>query len=156
GRQALDGGDARSVGLDAENGARLHRVAVQQDGAGTALAGVAADVGSGEAQVLAQDLDQETSRLDVERTAGAVHGQRDALCHGRDLLASEVRVARRFLVASRAFRIVSLCPRDRNRAVGGGTKSRSPGLLAGAPWYVTGSRAEPRCALARVGGANRR
>src|SRR6185436_15547506 len=128
--------DARAVGLDAENGARLHRVAVQQDGAGTALAGVAADVGSGEAQVLAQDLDQETSRFDVERTAGAVHGQRDALCHGRDLLASEVRGARR-LVASRAVRIVSLLPRDRNRALAFCRKCRSPGLLAGAPWCLT-------------------
>ena len=44
----------------------LHGLAVDVDGAGAALAGVAADVGAGQVEVLAEDLDEQPSRLDVE------------------------------------------------------------------------------------------
>ena len=39
---------------------------VDVDGAGAALAGVAADVRAGQVEVLAEGLDEEPSRLDVE------------------------------------------------------------------------------------------
>jgi hypothetical protein len=40
-------------------------------------------VGPGKVQVLAQNLDQQTSRLDVELPSLSVHHERDVLGHGR-------------------------------------------------------------------------
>ena len=54
GLEPLDGRDRRAVGLDGEHRARLHRPAVEQHRARAAAARVAADVGAGEAEVLAQ------------------------------------------------------------------------------------------------------
>src|SRR6185436_7777285 len=48
-RHSLDGRDLGPIGLDGEEGARLHRLAVQVNGARPALAGVAPDMGPGEA-----------------------------------------------------------------------------------------------------------
>ena len=56
----------RAVRLDGEHRAALHGPPIDVDGARAALAGVAADVGAGQAQVLAEDLDQESSGLDVQ------------------------------------------------------------------------------------------
>ena len=56
GREALDRRDADAVGLDREHRAALHGVAVDVDGAGAALARVAADVGAGELEVLPDEL----------------------------------------------------------------------------------------------------
>jgi hypothetical protein len=56
--QALDGGHAGAVCLHRQHVAGLHRAAVQVDGAGAALGGVAAHVRAGEAQLLAQELDE--------------------------------------------------------------------------------------------------
>ena len=44
--QALDGDDLGTLGLDREHGAGLHRLAVDVDGAGAAMAGLAADMGA--------------------------------------------------------------------------------------------------------------
>src|SRR5579884_360717 len=46
-RQALDGQDVRALGLNGEDGARLHRPAIHVDGAGAALGGVTADMRAG-------------------------------------------------------------------------------------------------------------
>ena len=43
------------------------------DDAGAALAGVAADMRAGQAEVLAQILDQQRARIDVRRRGLAVH-----------------------------------------------------------------------------------
>ena len=51
--------------LRGEHVARLHRAAVDVDGARAALAGVAADVRAGEPQVVAQELDEQRARVDV-------------------------------------------------------------------------------------------
>src|SRR5918996_3555417 len=72
-RQALDGGDLRALGLYREHGAALHRFAIDVDHAGAALAGVAADVGAGQIELLAYKLDQEGTRLDLPRHRLAVH-----------------------------------------------------------------------------------
>ena len=53
GREPFDGGDVGALGLHGEHVARLHGAAVQMDGAGAALRGVAADVGAGQAQLVA-------------------------------------------------------------------------------------------------------
>src|SRR5918995_3459135 len=85
--QALDGRHAAAVCLRGEHRAALHGSAVEVDRACAALAGVAPDVGAGQAQVLAQHLDQQPSRLDVHLPAYAVHLERYVqLGHRDDLL----------------------------------------------------------------------
>ena len=63
---------------------RLHGHAVDVDGAGAALARVAADVGAGQVQVLAQGLDEQPSGLDVQLAWRAVDHERDVFAHGRE------------------------------------------------------------------------
>ena len=53
-----------AVGLDREHGAGLDRLAVEVDGAGAAMAGLAADMRAGEVELLAQEMDQQGARLD--------------------------------------------------------------------------------------------
>ncbi len=64
-----------AVGLHREDGAGLHRPAVQEDGAGAAVRRVAADVGAGEPQVLADEVDEQQARLDVGLVLLAVDGR---------------------------------------------------------------------------------
>ena len=76
-----------AVGLDGQHRARLHGPAVDVDGAGAALAGVAADVRAGQVEILAERLDEEPSGLDVELPVLAVDLERDVqLAHRGDLL----------------------------------------------------------------------
>ena len=64
----------RALGLRREQRARLDRAAVDVDHAGAALAGVAADVGAGEVQVFAQELNEKRARLNVTAHGFPVHG----------------------------------------------------------------------------------
>ena len=65
-REALDGRQIECpVGLDGEQHARLHGVAVEQHRAGAAVARVAADVGAGELAVVADEVDEQAARLDL-------------------------------------------------------------------------------------------
>ena len=75
-----------AVGLDGEHRAALHGLAVDVDGAGAALARVAADVGAGELEVLAEDLDEQPSRLDIPLPGLSVDDERDVLGHDWSLL----------------------------------------------------------------------
>ena len=74
---AFDGADMGAVRLHGEHGARLHRLAIEVDRAGAAMAGVAADMGSGEVQLLAQEVDQQGTRLGQCVYGRAVHRQGD-------------------------------------------------------------------------------
>jgi hypothetical protein len=47
------------------------------DDAGAALAGVAPDVGAGQGQLAAQQIDEQRARLDLSGDGLAVHGQSD-------------------------------------------------------------------------------
>src|SRR5688572_23778903 len=60
---ALDGPDLATVGLDGEHRARLGALAIDVDGAGATVAGVAPDVRPGQPEVLAQEVDEEQARL---------------------------------------------------------------------------------------------
>ena len=60
--QALDGGDLGAVDHHREREARPHRLAVEQHRAGTAHPVLAADVGAGEPQVVAQHVGQQPPR----------------------------------------------------------------------------------------------
>ena len=77
GRQPLDRRDRRAVGLDREHQARVDAQAVDEDGARAALADQAALLGAGQAEVVAQDLEQGVVGRDVERARAAVDGERD-------------------------------------------------------------------------------
>ena len=61
-RQALDRGDAVAVRLHREHQAGAHRLAVEHDRARAADAVLAADVRAGEAQILAQPVDEREPR----------------------------------------------------------------------------------------------
>src|SRR5690348_17984283 len=71
--EAFDRGDLRALGLHRQQGAALDRVAVHVDDTGAALAGIAADMGPGEAQMLAQELNQQRAGLDIALNRLAVH-----------------------------------------------------------------------------------
>src|SRR5207237_8105878 len=75
----VDGGDRRALGLHGEDGAGLHGFAVDQHGAGAAMRGVAADVRAGQAEGLAQEVDEEQPRLDLDAVGNAVDGQLDVM-----------------------------------------------------------------------------
>src|SRR5260370_36164001 len=63
--------------------AGLDRLAVEQHRAGAAVRGVATDVGAGQAQHLAQEMDQQQARLHLGLALGALHLDPDlVLCHG--------------------------------------------------------------------------
>ena len=76
-REPLDGRDLGAVGLDREDRAGLRAAAVDEDGAGAALTGVAADVRAGQTQVFAEEVDQEHAGVDVSLARLAVDGHRD-------------------------------------------------------------------------------
>ena len=65
------------VGLAGQHGAGFDRPAVDMDDAGAALAGIAADMGAGQVQMFAQEMDQQGPVLDVDRDRLAVHRQFD-------------------------------------------------------------------------------
>src|SRR6185503_11821895 len=71
---ALDGGDRPAVRLHAQHQARAHEAAVDGDAAGAAVAGRAAFLGAGEAQLVAQHVEQRLLRLAQELHGIAVHG----------------------------------------------------------------------------------
>src|SRR5919198_26971 len=76
-RQALDRRDLAAVGLDGEHGARLHREPVDVDRAGAADGRVAADLRSGEPEVVAEEVDEQRPRLDLRLVPDAVDGERN-------------------------------------------------------------------------------
>jgi hypothetical protein len=73
--QSFDRLDGAAVGLHRQHQAAAHDLAVHADGAGTAHAVLAADVRAGEAELLAQEVDQVLARLDAPRDALVVDGQ---------------------------------------------------------------------------------
>ena len=62
---------SRAVGLDREHQAGVDGPAVDDDGAGAALADEAALLGAGQLEVVAQDVEQRVVRGHLERARGA-------------------------------------------------------------------------------------
>jgi hypothetical protein len=127
--QPLDRRDFGAVGLDGKDGATLDRLAVEIDDAGAALAGVAADVGAGQPEVLPQEMDEQQSRLDLRRVRDPVDRQpngqpgwcRHGLRHRHPLsFASFVSIATR-----------PRCRADRRRSLVAQPGIAHPGLVAG-------------------------
>src|SRR4030088_469376 len=78
---ALDRGQALALSLDCEHRAALDRLAVDQDGACAALAGVAAHARAREADAVAQVMHEQEARLDLMLMPVAVDGGRDLVLH---------------------------------------------------------------------------
>src|SRR6266498_4249101 len=77
--ESLDGLDLCTVGLDRQQHAALHEEAVHEHGTGTTVAGVAADVASGQIEVVTDEMDEETSRVHLALVRLAVDLDRDRL-----------------------------------------------------------------------------
>ena len=71
----LDGGDIGAGGLSRQHGAALGGIAVDVNDACAALAGVAADMGAGQAQILSQELHQKGAGIDIGSYGITVHDQ---------------------------------------------------------------------------------
>src|SRR3954449_10885042 len=74
-RHALDRLDLAAVGLDGEDGAALHGLAVEVDRARAAVRRVAAHMGAGEAETVANQVNEQQTRLDVELVPLPVDGE---------------------------------------------------------------------------------
>ncbi len=72
--------DFRAVCSGGQHRARLDRLAVHEDDTCTALTCVASDMRPGQAQILAQELHKQLSRLHLGRNIPSVHFQANA-CH---------------------------------------------------------------------------
>ena len=77
GSEPLHGLHLRPVRLHREGEAGARAVAVEEDGARAAHPVLAADVGAGEAEVLAQEVGEEAPGLDLALEGRAVHGDAD-------------------------------------------------------------------------------
>src|SRR6185295_15707213 len=76
-REALDGLDRGTVGLHREQEARPDRRAVEADRVGAANTVLAADVGAGEPERVAQEVGEQEARLDLLAVHPAVDGHLD-------------------------------------------------------------------------------
>ena len=83
GGEPLDRRDLGALGLHREHHAALHRLAVDVDGAGAAVARVAADVRPGETEVVAEEVDEEPARRHLELDLLAVDLDRDGAARHR-------------------------------------------------------------------------
>ena len=75
--QTLDGHELRPLACTANMVHDFTGAAVQQHRAGAAVRRVAADVGAGEPQILADEVDEQQARLDVGLVLLAVDGELD-------------------------------------------------------------------------------
>src|SRR6266567_3569398 len=74
--QSFDCGHLAAVRLHGQHCTGLHRIAIEEYGTGATLRSVAADVGSGEVQRIAQIVDQQHARLYLRMVLLPIH------CHG--------------------------------------------------------------------------
>ena len=83
GGEALDRRDLRALGLNGEHHAALHGLAVHVHRARAAVAGVAADVRSGETEVVADEVDEQAAGRHVVLDLLAVDLERDGAARDR-------------------------------------------------------------------------
>ena len=79
-RESLDGGDLRALGLDREHEARADRLSVADDGTGPANAVLAAHMGAGEVQLLAQEIGEQHAWLGLTAARRAVDAKLVPVC----------------------------------------------------------------------------
>src|SRR5439155_1926114 len=83
-RDAFDGEDVGAVMADGEREAGVDALAVDENGAGAALAAVASLLGSGQMEALTQEIEQRDARIvEDEFAPRTVHGEADGVVHTR-------------------------------------------------------------------------
>src|SRR6266540_5175150 len=87
GGQAFDRSELMTVGLHGEQRARLDRPIVQKHGAGAALARIAADVRTGQAEIFTYEVHEQIARFYIPGIARPVDrdGDGDSLRHSASL-----------------------------------------------------------------------
>ena len=80
--KTLDRRDLASLGLEREVGAGVHGLAVEQHHAGPALRVVAALLGAGQPDLLANDVEEARAGLDLDRVRDAVDSECCGVFHG--------------------------------------------------------------------------
>ncbi len=100
--QPLDGGELVAVGLDRQHQAGAHRLAVDEHRAGAADAVLAADVGAGEAELVAQEVGEQQPRLDLALVGPAVDRHLDRVAAHRPSPARRQASVRARRVSTRA------------------------------------------------------
>src|SRR6266851_7845683 len=132
--EALDRLHLAAVDLHGEVRAGLDRDAVHKHRAGATAGRVAADVRAGQAQLLAQEVDEQQSGLDLERVLGAVDRHRD-LVRRRFRLGDHERSSLtlrspRAVRTRMAFRLYSSVPRTSARGWAASAASRDTSSIA--------------------------
>ena len=74
-RDAFDGGDLLSVYFDGKDQAAAHVFAIEQDGAGTTVAAVAAAFGTFHTELVAEHFEQNVGVVNVDVAGFAVEGK---------------------------------------------------------------------------------
>ncbi len=82
-RKTLDSRDLGAVGLHGERHAALHGLTVEMHRAGTAVARVAADMGTGQPEVVADEVHQQAPRGDLQLDLLPVDLERDHVAPSR-------------------------------------------------------------------------
>ena len=73
-RHAFDGRDRRTVVRDRQREARIDTPAIDQDGAGAALAAIAALLGAGQVETFAQEVEERDARIvELDVPPHAIH-----------------------------------------------------------------------------------
>src|SRR5699024_3675245 len=80
--QPLDGDDVGAFGLDRQHGAGLDGVAIDVNRARTALAGIAANVGASQSQLVTQKIHEQRAWFDFATGSFAIDGHGNGLRHG--------------------------------------------------------------------------
>ena len=78
--EAFDGHHVGTIGLHSKQGAGFDRTTIDMHGAGAALAGVAADMGAGQIQRVAQEIGEQHAIFNFAAAGLAVYGHFDC-CH---------------------------------------------------------------------------
>src|SRR5262245_66640254 len=79
--QSLDGNDNRAIELGGENQTGIDRLAVEKNRASAAIAGAAAFLGSGNVDLITQQVEQKTMAQDFTVYALTVQCELDSLLH---------------------------------------------------------------------------
>ena len=99
-RQSLDGGDLGAVLHDRQREAGIDPPPVDQHGAGAALAVIAALLGAGQIEMVAQRVEQGRPRRELELRLDAVDGQRYGILCGTGIDALRLRLRVRAICIS--------------------------------------------------------
>ena len=79
--EPLDRGHLGAIGLHGENRARLHRLPVEENGAGAAKRRLTTDVGPGQITNVAQEVDEQEARLNLVCARSSVDADGDGDFH---------------------------------------------------------------------------